>query len=188
MGNILLPDNAVFHDLRNAGNGGQRRFQLVGDIGSKLPPVLFLLLTLCHIQYQNHCAQKILGVLRIRDSVGNDLIDTLAHLKPLLGVSALPCVFHRLPKFLAPIHSKHVFHGCRIGDAKNPHGTLVIGEQLIVAVNHQKSLAHVLGNHRELLLLLANLRHLCVDLLILHGDALQERRKLLIGVHLLRML
>ena len=44
----------VHHDLGISGNRGERRFQLVGDIGGKFPAKLFPALLLSHIEDDDH--------------------------------------------------------------------------------------------------------------------------------------
>ena len=53
---VLGLDHAALHDLRNAGDGGEGGFQLVGDIGGELPPQLVPLFLLGHIQKHQHRA------------------------------------------------------------------------------------------------------------------------------------
>ncbi len=56
VGNVLRLGNAIANNFRKTGDGGQRRFQLVGDVGREFPATFFGGEALCHVQQQKHHA------------------------------------------------------------------------------------------------------------------------------------
>ena len=59
---LVLRHKALAHKLGEAGDGGQRRFQLMGYIGGELPAQLFPLFPLCHIHGQHHGSRDLPGL------------------------------------------------------------------------------------------------------------------------------
>ena len=127
MGNILRLDNAVTNDLRNAGNGSQRRFQFVRNIRRELPPVLFLCLFLRHVQHQNHSSHHIFRKIRLADGVGDDLVHPAVQLQIFLCVATFQGTVHRVAKALAPVHCQQIFMFLSGIHAEDLHGTFIIG-------------------------------------------------------------
>ena len=85
-GDIRRLDQPVLDGLRCAGDGGQRRFQLVGDIGGEFPPQRLAGFLFRHIQQDQHCAAD-LAVLP--DGIGQQMVDPVAEGDGLFAVPAL---------------------------------------------------------------------------------------------------
>ena len=172
MRDVLRSDDAVPDDLRNAGNGSQRRFQLVGNIRRKLPAILFLRLFFRHIQGQDHRTHQIQRILLLAHRAGNDLIDSAVQFQVFLGMATLEGAVHHAAESLAPVHRQQIFGDAFRRHAEDAHSAPVIGQNLIVPVYHKQSLAHILRNHGKFLLLLADLFHLAANFPVLGSDTL----------------
>ena len=184
MRDILRLHKAVFDDLRRAGNGGERRFQLVRHIGGEFAAHAFAGVLFRDVENDEHRAGD---VLLVADRVGYDLEIAAFSLKKLLVMLAGKRKLHGFAEALAAVERKHALpfaHGFR---AKQPERARVVGKKIRAAVDHEEALAHVFGDRREFRLLALELLNLAVDHAVLVIDLGKQGRKLFIDLALLRV-
>ena len=177
LGQIGLPDNAVFDDFGTAGNGVQGRFQLMGHIGRKLPPQLLGVALFCDIEDQQDDA----GHLAVgEDGAGHQLVFAFAVGQRGLGMLAGPGPEQHILDFLGTVHRQNIpAHGILIGTQK-PGRRLIDAENLTGSAQQRQTLAHGAGDHVKFMLLLLQFRQLVHNLPVLPLNAAQQRRNLFI--------
>ena len=182
---ILGLDDTVFDDLRHAGDGGERGFQFVGDIGGKLPPQPLPLLLGGDVHQHQHCALH-LGLVEHR--VGQQLDTPLSPLQPALGPLTGQGPLHHRAEGIAAVQGEDAG---LLGGADRPQqaqGPGVIGQDAPLGVQQHHPLGHVLRQGGKLPLLLAHGIHLTADGVVLAADLGDEGGQLVITPALLRLL
>ena len=177
---VLWPGGAVFHDLGVAGDGGQRGFQLVGDVGGELPAAFFRALAVGDVEGQDHRAPR--AGARIH-GVSDQLVGVIAHFQLRLRALAAAGALHHALKRHRAIDGEDGLSDERPGiDAKDHRRALVDGQDVARARQEHHALAHVLGDGGELAPILGQFLQTLLQLLPLALHAGQKRAKLLVHV------
>ena len=181
---VLRLCDAVADELGKAGDGRQRRAQLVGDVRREFAAELLAVLARRHVQQHEHRARKA-AVLHSR--VGHELVDAAVERQGAQVVLARQSALHGLPEVLAAVHGQHglLFD---IFDLQQAARARIAEQQVRPGVDDEQAFVHVLRDGGELRLAAAQLVHLRGDLPVLGGNFLQQGGKLVIGLRLLRML
>ena len=184
-GHVLLLHHAVLQQLRAADDALQGRFQLVGNVGGELPPVLLGKGALRHVEHQQHRARC--TALRL-DAADVELILSAAAPAAELAVALLRRSAQSVAEGHIAVHRQDILPHTGIVGAQQALGRRVDAEDGAVLVQQHQALVHAAGDLLEFLGPLLQFVHLPVDLaaLVLHPP--QQGRQLLIGIVLQRVL
>ena len=181
---ILILHKSVLHDLSKSGNGSQRRFQFMGNIGGKFSSQLFPFYFFGYVHQKNH---RTFCLVFSYDRVGDHLDITAIQPKDLVLMISFKNLLHNAPEFLGTIQKIYAFPGSDLVYFKKLPDTGVSGKYHGITVDHKKTFLHVLRNNRELFLLPSGCLKLQTDLTVLAVDLADKRFHLFIHIDLLRM-
>ena len=182
---ILGPDHAVFDQLGAADDALQRRFELVRDIRRELAAVALGKLLLRDVKGQNDRAEEF--------PVGRDAADIeLIHVARALGAHLTVAVrsggLNGGADLVAALDGEKIPADALRVRAEERLRRGVDAQDAAVLVEQDKALAHTAGDLREFVGLFAQLAQLRLDLDVLVVDALEQRRELLVGIVVERVL
>ena len=169
--------HAVPQDFREAGDGGQRCFQFMGDVGRELPPQSFPLQLFGDIHEQQHRAR---GFAVVPDRVGGHLTGHFPEGQHGRFVTAVERGFHRAAEWFAAIECQDVFGGLHILYLQQPQRARVDRQQRTVLVDDQQPFLHIGGDLGKSGLLPFGLGQLHGDGFLLFVDLGQQRSNLLV--------
>ena len=140
----------------------------------------------CHIDHHQHHS---FNRAWYRYRIGHKQVFALAEFHHFLGRLSAQSHLHRSAEFMAAVDWQYILVAALVFiDVKDPEGTCVIREHHRFIVEDQKAFAHIFCNRRKLDLLFLDLSDLFFYGLILPVNPHQQRRQLVIGVLIFRML
>ena len=182
---VVGPDHTVFDQLGAADDALQRRLELVRDIRRKLPAVALGKLLLRDVEGEDDRADRFpVG----RDAADVKLIDAPRALGTHLAVAVVGGCLNGGTDLVAALDGEKVPADALRVRAEERLRRGVDAQNVAVLVEQDEPLAHTAGDLREFVGLFAQLAQLCPDLDVLVVDALEQRRELLIGVVIERVL
>ena len=182
---ILILHKSVLHDLSKSGNGSQRRFQFMGNIGGKFSSQLFPFYFFGHIHQKDH---RTLCLIFSCDRIGDHLNLTAIQTKDLVLMLSFKDLPNDTSKLLRAVQKIYTFSCFDLLYLKKLSHTGVDRKYHGITVDHKKSLLHVLRDNRKFFLLSSGCLKLQTDLPALSADLAEKRLYLIIGIILIRML
>ena len=182
---ILILHKSVLHDLSKSGNGSQRRFQFMGNIGGKFSSQLFPFYFFGHIHQKDH---RTLCLIFSCDRIGDHLNLTAIKTENFILMLSVKDLTNDIPELLRTVQKIYTFSRFNFFYLKELSHTGVDRKYHGIAVDHKKSLLHVLRDNRKFFLLSSGCLKLQTDLPALSADLAEKRLYLIIGIILIRML
>ena len=145
------------HQLGKAGDGGQRRSQLVGNVGGEFAPQRLALLAFRHVHEQDDRADHAPAG---HDGVGDDLPGDVFAGEQHLGVAAGERGLHDLQNVGIAADEPEAADGFAGVQPEHLHRAVVAGENIGLSVKQKEALTHVFRDGGEFPLAKAQLVHL----------------------------
>ena len=157
----------------------QGRFQLVGDVGGKLPAVALGKGLLRHVEGQQDRTRRPAAGLNAADV---QLVLPSAPLQTVLAVAAVQCAADGGADLGAALHRQEILIQAGAVRAEQLLGRRVDAQNRPLFVQKHQALLHAAGNLGKFVVFPPQLLQLAVNLPALAVDAVEQRRQLLIGV------
>ena len=179
MRNVLGLDDAVCQKLRAAGDGVQRRLQLVRDVGGELAAQLLGLLLLGGIEHQEHGAGDLIA--------GGDgaCVEPVAHTaeaRVRLAVLAAERLFAQLAQLRHGADGADILADAVAAYVEDVRCRAIDAQHVALLVEQNQTLGHVAGRGLELVAAAAQLGLLLAQLILLASELIGQRLKLGVGL------
>ena len=182
---ILRLHQTVFQQFRAADNGLQGRFQFVRHVGGELPPHPLGFRLLRHIKGQQNRTQHLAVGF---DTAEIKLVFPASPLCPQLTVPGLGGVMDGGGQVRMAIHCQEILSYAGTVRMKQCLGRRIDAEDAPAVVQQHQTFPHTAGDLFKFVLPLPEVSGPMADLLLLGVDPPQQRRQLLIGVVVQRVL